>query len=1137
MLPVTHLFTLRSRIPGLAADLFLTCFLAIFLFVGAPESASAQDVFFRQVIHGGATGGGYSPPATSTGSGELTIAIPAGCAVRQAYLLAGRHGAVKPLTIGFDGAPLQLDASNQVSVNFNSEFGDNSGVHAVDVTGRIQTNRSVYLIDIPPQSQASSRYADFYLWVCFERADLKATNVEILLNDSNFTYDPVNYSLDLTPPSCFDLGLGLMCGYICNADSDAAEIVVNDNSLGKIGGKDPQSGACGGPSANFSYFDGILRGQLEDTADPLMGGNDVLAKLNNYVPAGATDFRMTLISKPHNALWAMFLNYGIPELEIVPTEGSLPLCVGETVTLRAVGDFDSYLWSTESQSPSIVVDKADIYTVIGFGANGCSKTASIDVRQRTPGRLLLVDGPLDVSIGACENEKIVLLTVQNDGLESIQWVGAESRNPAVLQILSQPAADSEIAARATVQVEVRINKDSPGRVTAVLDLQGRPCVRDLALTIQVEKAEAALLAQPDNIDFGNVPLCATPQARTLRITNTAEEDLDIGEIRISPAFSVAPDAIDDPIPAGGSVDLSILPLSGVNLVVGQLGIDYALSTSDCSGTLEVDLSARFIDDVLPLDAKQINFPPLLSCERSSESEVIFNNRGSQPISIVRIVKPLTIEPIDALPIQVPPNGVAALRLRYSPTQPTQEIAAVQFEVDFCEEHLFVPYSGRSEAPHLGLPDSIDFGDPLACGRRDSTITLSLLPAPDRAGEFEIDRVEISAPFSTTLQAGSTLEAGELRDVDIRFAPTATGDYSGTLTIHFEPCDITQVVHLKGSLFGAGLAVTPTEVDFDILKPGQRGTQSFELKNEGSAPLRIIRLSGLGAPFSIDADFVLPLDINPAESHVFTVGLQSAQEGIFSDELNIYTQGGICGPTLRIPLRGVVTEREVMLVEYPDLRFAPDNSIVTLPLLLRELSLPRLTPGSFDITVRIDRRVFLPEAFRFAAATTRSRDGDDHLLTTSFTMPSSAVPGDTLLYLDGRVMYDENFPVTPIIIEDFTWTGGEDLAVETENGQLSVDPFCVNFGLDFTTTFGIRSVTPNPADGQFTIGAVVSRSEETVLTVFNSAGVKVLERRRPAAGHGADSFRVFELSEEFARGVYHVELRAGELRDYRLLMLR
>lgn len=1137
MLPVTQSFSLRYRKRGLAADLLLTCFLAIFLFVVAPEGTSAQDVFFRQVVHGGATGGGYSPPATSAGSGVITIAIPADCTIRQAYLLAGRHGPVKPLTITFDGAPLQLDAANQVSDNFDTNFGVNSGVHAVDVTGRVQSNRNTYLIDIPPQNESSNRYADFYLWVCFERTDLKATHVEILLNDYNFSNDPLDYLFDLTPPNCFDLGLGLMCGYICNDELDAARIFIDDNLLGSIGGNDPQSGVCGGPAANFTYFDGILRGLLEDTADPQMGGNDVLAKLNNFVQAGATSFKMTLRSKPDNALWAMFLNYGIPELDIVPTEGSLPLCVGETVTLRAVGDFDSYLWSTESQSPSIEVDKAGIYTVIGFGANGCTKTASIEVRQRTPGRLVLVGGPTDVLIGACEEEKTVQLTIQNDGIEDIQWAGAESRNPSVLQILSQPPADSEIAARATVQVEVRVTKDSPGRVTAVLDLQGRPCVRDLALTIQVEKADEALLAQPDKVDFGNVPLCATPQARTLRITNTAEEELNVGEIRISPAFNVTPNVIDDPIPAGESVDLSIRPLSGVNLVVGQLGIDYALSISDCSGTLEVDLSARFIDDVLPLDAKQINFPPLLSCERSSESEVVFNNRGAQPISIVRIVKPLTIEPIDALPLQVPPNGVAALRLRYKPTQPTQEIAAVQFEVDFCEENLFVPYSGRSEAPHLGLPDSLDFGDPLACGRRDSTITLSLLPAPDRAGEFEIDLVEISEPFSTTLQAGSTLNAGELQDVDIRFEPTATGAYSGTLTIHFEPCDITQVVHLKGSLFGTGLAATPTEVDFGILKPGQNGTQSFELKNEGSAPLRIVRLSGIGAPFTIDADFVLPIDINPAESHLFTVRLQSAQEGSFSDELNIYTLGGICGPALRIPLRGVVTEREVMLVEYPDLRFAPDNSIVTLPLLLSELSLPRLMPGSFDITVRIDRRVFLPETFRFAAATTRSRDGDDHLLTTSYTMPSSAVPGDTLLYLDGRVMYDENFPVTPIIIEDFTWTGSEDLAVETENGQLSVDPFCVNFGLDFTTAFGIQSVTPNPADGQVAIGAVVSRSEETVLTVFNSAGMTVLEQRWPAAGHGTDSFRVLELSEDFARGVYHVQLRAGALRDYRLLMLR
>ena len=1137
MLSVKHSIHCAGRMPVFFAGALRASFLAILLFVIAPEIASAQDVFFRQAVHGGATGGGYSPPATSAGSGLFTIAIPTDCTIRQAYLLAGRHGPVKPLTITFDGTSLLLDASNQVSDNFDSEFGDNSGVNAVDVTDLVRADRNVYPIVIPTQNQSSNRYADFYLWVCFERADLKLTHVEILLNDHHFSFDPLKYEFDLTPPNCFDLGLGLMCGYICNADNDAAEIFVNNNSLGKIGGNDPQSGACGGPAANFSYFDGILRGQLEDTADPLMSGNDVLAKLNSYVQAGATSFEVSIASKPDNAIWAFFLNHGIPELNIVVTEGSLPLCVGETVTLTAVGDFDTYLWSTESQSRSIVVDKSDIYSVIGFGANGCSKTASIEVPQRSPGRLVLVDGPSNVVIGACEEEKVVWLTIQNDGPETIEWTSAESRNPAVLQILSQPAAGSEIAARGTVQLQIRVTKDSPGRVTAVLELKARPCVRDLTLNLQVEKDAEALLAQPDKFDFGNVPLCVTPQARTLRITNRSDESIEIGAMRISPAFSVMPAVISEPIPAGESIELTVRPLSGVDLVVGQLGIDYALSTSDCSGTLEVALSARFIDDALPLDATPINFPPLLSCERVSSSEVIFSNRGAQPISIVRIVKPVTIEPLDPLPLQVPPNGVAALRLRYSPPQPTQEIAAVQFEVDFCEESLFVPYNGRSEKPHLGLPDSIDFGDPLACGRRDSTISLSLLPAPDRAGDFVIERVEIDGPFSTTLQAGSTLRAGQLQDVDIRFEPPGIGDYSGALSISFQPCDVTQIVYLKGSLLGNGLAAEPAALDFGILKPGQSEARSFELKNQSTALLRVSKVSGITAPFSIDPDFSLPFDIEPGASRILTLRLQSTMEGEYSDELEIFAHGGVCGPALRIPLSGAVTTREVMLVAYPELRFAPDNSIVTLPLLLRELSLPRLKPGSFDITVRIDRRVFLPEGFRFSGATTHGRDGEDHLLTTSFAMPASAVEGDTLLYLDGRVMYDEDFTVTPIIIEDFTWTGSEDISVDTENGQLAVDAFCINFGLDFGFAFGIQGVTPNPADGHVAIGATISRSEETVLTLYNNAGVAVLERRWPAAGHGADSYRVIELSEEFARGVYHVQLRAGELRDHRLLMLR
>jgi gliding motility-associated-like protein len=74
-----------------------------------------------------------------------------------------------------------------------------------------------------------------------------------------------------------------------------------------------------------------------------------------------------------------------PTVELGPSPN---LCPGETDTLNAGAGFDSYIWSTGSTDPSIIVDQAGIYSVtVTFGV--CTLNDNISVGNDCPGKIFI----------------------------------------------------------------------------------------------------------------------------------------------------------------------------------------------------------------------------------------------------------------------------------------------------------------------------------------------------------------------------------------------------------------------------------------------------------------------------------------------------------------------------------------------------------------------------------------------------------------------------------------------------------------------------------------------------------------------------------------------------------------------------
>ncbi len=62
-------------------------------------------------------------------------------------------------------------------------------------------------------------------------------------------------------------------------------------------------------------------------------------------------------------------------LVISGADENAAICLGETITLTATGNFVSYLWNDGSQNADIVVDTPGVYNVVATDANGCEATS------------------------------------------------------------------------------------------------------------------------------------------------------------------------------------------------------------------------------------------------------------------------------------------------------------------------------------------------------------------------------------------------------------------------------------------------------------------------------------------------------------------------------------------------------------------------------------------------------------------------------------------------------------------------------------------------------------------------------------------------------------------------------------------
>jgi len=354
------------------------------------SKAVAQQKIYEDSFNGGVTTGGYSPDYQSGGEGTFKIKIAAGSTIRKAFLMAGRFGEAKPVTVKLNGKDYLFDANNKATKEYVSHtYGGPSCVHVIEVTKDLDPTVSDYTLEVPQQGGPLNRYNDFYLYVAYDNKDLPKVNTAIFLRTTDIAaHDKFNITLTNATHKTTDIAVSLYCGYICHMKGDGENVMLNGERLGQLGGHDDNSGYCGGPIGSFYYKDNKMVALEDDNIDKKVDGSDALINAKSLLKDKCKSFTMDFevdqsVYGPHetNAVWGVIVAYGTDECKVkdATVSDDQSVCKGTSVKLTATGG-EKYVWSNGERKSSIDV-KPDVSTkyFVTISGGGCSEKDTINV--------------------------------------------------------------------------------------------------------------------------------------------------------------------------------------------------------------------------------------------------------------------------------------------------------------------------------------------------------------------------------------------------------------------------------------------------------------------------------------------------------------------------------------------------------------------------------------------------------------------------------------------------------------------------------------------------------------------------------------------------------------------------------------
>jgi Beta-propeller repeat/Abnormal spindle-like microcephaly-assoc'd, ASPM-SPD-2-Hydin len=281
---------------------------------------------------------------------------------------------------------------------------------------------------------------------------------------------------------------------------------------------------------------------------------------------------------------------------------------------------------------------------------------------------------------------------------------------------------------------------------------------------------------------------------------------------------------------------------------------------------------------------------------SSPQQVVLRNMGGSALTIASISVAGDFAESDNCGTSVAASGSCTLSVTFTPTAAGQRTGSITITDDAAGSPHVVSLSGTGSAAVVALsPTSLVFSA-VAVGSSSASQTVTL--SNQGNSSLSISSVQVTGDFAQTNNCPATIVAASSCTISVTFAPTASGNRNGALTISDSAAGSPHSVSLSGSGSDFTLVGSPSST----VKAGGSVAFTLTVTPTGGAFSNQIQLSCSGAP-SASTCTLSPTSVTPG-SNPASVSLTVATTGSTADALPILPKEKPPVNAFWIPLQGL-----------------------------------------------------------------------------------------------------------------------------------------------------------------------------------------------------------------------------------------
>ena len=413
-----------------------------------------------------------------------------------------------------------------------------------------------------------------------------------------------------------------------------------------------------------------------------------------------------------------------------------------------------------------------------------------------------------------------------------------------------PAADfaetdncgSSVSSAGTCTLSVTFTPIGPGSRSGTISIQDDAAGAPHVISLSGSAVGPFVVLTPASLSFSNVPVGTSTAAQTVTLANTGNVALSISSIQVAGDY-----AETDNCPASVSAGSNcVINVTFTPTASGSRAGTVTISDSAAGSPQIVGLSGTgYVPaPVVGLTPASLSFSSVLVGTSSTAQAVTLANTGNAALSVSSIQVAGDYTQSNNCPASVSAGSSCVINVTFAPTASGSRGGTVTIGDNAAGSPQAVGLTGTgvAQAAVVGLtPGSLSFSSvPVGTSSAAQAVTL----ANTGNAALSISSIKATGDYAQSNNCTTTLSAGSKCTVSVTFAPSVSGNRSGTLTITDNAQSNPQTVSLTG--IGSDFSIASSASSATV-KAGATATYTLTVASVGGTFANAVKLSCSGAP--------------------------------------------------------------------------------------------------------------------------------------------------------------------------------------------------------------------------------------------------------------------------------------------------